>query len=263
MSIVGIPVLVSAVWFGGLYFSALLAIIGIIGLFELFRICRLNETRPMPIIGIAGVLGVLGLFTSGRVQDILPFLILMVVIALLWEVFTLKERPVVNSAVTLIGILYIGVFLGTLIGIREGEYPAEGRMRALFVLSVFVGIWICDTSAYFFGMKFGRHRLFEKVSPKKSVEGAIAGFLGAAAVFFGVYFSPILPGLHLTAVLVILVIVGVFGQVGDLLESWLKRSANLKDSSTLIPGHGGVLDRFDSILLVAPLLYLAIEWNLL
>ncbi|MBS1272358.1 MAG: Phosphatidate cytidylyltransferase [Candidatus Marinimicrobia bacterium] len=173
------------------------------------------------------------------------------------------ERPLENAAITLFGIVYIGLFLGALLGIRESSLFPEYNTTGLFVILMFVGVWVCDTVAYFWGTKFGKHRLFEKVSPKKSVEGAIAGLIGTIALLLGIHVSPLLPEMTLQMTIVMSLIIGIFGQLGDLAESWLKRTVNIKDSSSLIPGHGGVLDRFDSLLFVAPLVYLSIETNLI
>ena len=120
------------------------------------------------------------------------------------------------------------------------------------VLTLFASIWVCDSAAYFGGTWLGRHKLFPRVSPKKSWEGATFGLVGAVAtfVFLGAY---LMPEIDLMQAAILGMIVGVFGQIGDLAESLLKRDAVIKDSSGIIPGHGGVLDRFDSMLFAAPL----------
>jgi phosphatidate cytidylyltransferase len=118
---------------------------------------------------------------------------------------------------------------------------------------------VCDSAAYFVGRAFGRHTLFERVSPKKTWEGAIAGFFFAVGAFLLARFL-VLPYLSVSDALICGTIVGLFGQIGDLAESLLKRDAGVKDSSQLIPGHGGVLDRFDSIMFVAPLIFLYLDF---
>jgi len=126
------------------------------------------------------------------------------------------------------------------------------------VIIVLVTIWICDSAAFFIGKSFGKHKLFERVSPKKTWEGAIAGFIASIISSFVLFyfFTPFFPIIHSIA---IGIIIGIFGQIGDLAESLIKRDVGVKDSSNLIPGHGGVLDRFDSILFVFPLKILIIE----
>ena len=125
-----------------------------------------------------------------------------------------------------------------------------GKLIILLLLS----IWICDSAAYIAGSRFGRHKLFSRVSPNKTVEGTLFGFLFALATAFACQMT-FINELSLTQALVIGGICGSFGQLSDLVESLLKRDAGVKDSSNLIPGHGGILDRFDSEILVAPLVY--------
>ena len=127
------------------------------------------------------------------------------------------------------------------------------------MVSVFASVWVCDSAAYFVGRALGKHPLFKRVSPNKTWEGAIGGFVGAVAVFTVARFIA-LPYLSVVQAIVCGALIGLFGQVGDLVESLLKRSAGVKDSSALIPGHGGVLDRFDSLMFVAPLLFFYLEF---
>jgi phosphatidate cytidylyltransferase len=127
------------------------------------------------------------------------------------------------------------------------------------VISIFAMIWICDSAAYYGGMLTGKHKLFPRVSPKKSWEGAIFGFIFAILSAVGAKML-VLPYLTIGEAVVIGFIVGTIGQLGDLVESLVKRDAGVKDSSDLIPGHGGVFDRFDSLLLVAPIVYLYLDF---
>jgi phosphatidate cytidylyltransferase len=127
------------------------------------------------------------------------------------------------------------------------------------VLAVFIAVWMCDSAAYFCGRAWGKHKLFPRVSPNKSWEGAAAGFLAAVGAFMAAR-SLALPYMTPGTAVVCGIIVGVFGQAGDLAESLLKRDAGVKDSSALIPGHGGVLDRFDSLLFVSPLVFVYLDF---
>jgi phosphatidate cytidylyltransferase len=152
------------------------------------------------------------------------------------------------------GIFYVSLFFGTLIGLRELFVPFD-----FTIITIFATIWICDTAAYFGGKFLGKHKLFERVSPNKTWEGAIAGFLFAIAAAVVAKYT-LLDYFTMQDAIVLGVIVGIFGQLGDLVESLLKRDAGIKDSSSLIPGHGGVLDRFDSLLFVSPLVYLYLDF---
>ncbi len=196
---------------------------------------------------------------GGRIEEwhvagMLTFLLFAVFLAELRR-GTGKEAAV-NTGATLLGVFYIGWLGSHLVGLRElppmlGQSYAWGMSYAL--LPFFLA-WTCDTAAYAVGRAFGRTRLAPAVSPKKSVEGAIGGFLAtvAAGVTARWWFAPYLTWFDAVAVGTL---VGFFAQVGDLVESLLKRDAETKDSSDLIPGHGGALDRFDSLLFAAPLVY--------
>jgi len=126
--------------------------------------------------------------------------------------------------------------------------------QPLILLSVFVTIWVNDTGAYLTGVTIGKHRLFERISPKKSWEGFIGG--AVFALLSGYVFSLLIPEIQLINWLVFSEIIVVFGTFGDLIESLMKRTVGVKDSGDLIPGHGGLLDRFDSMLLAAPVIFI-------
>ncbi len=164
----------------------------------------------------------------------------------------LTGRELKDSAVDIsfkaLGLLYVALPLSYFPAIRE---MANGEWWILFLLAV---IWASDTLAFVGGKLFGKHSLAPAISPKKTVEGALGGLLGAAvAGFLFNRFAPM--GMGLKGVLILSLSIGFIAMIGDLAESLLKRSAGVKDSGTIIPGHGGILDRIDSILFPVPLLY--------
>jgi phosphatidate cytidylyltransferase len=214
-------------------------------------------------------------------QGVVILLLIFVPVILMVELFRSTLGAIVNISTTVFGAVYIGLSLGAIVGLRElfipedfpvaQYFPVRGlnispevigtldRWGTATVMSLLVAIWVCDSAAYFAGRAFGRHRLFERVSPKKSWEGAVAGLIASIGSFVLAQLL-VLPYLTVGAAVMCGVIVGVFGQVGDLAESLLKRDAGVKDSSALIPGHGGVLDRFDSMLFVAPLVFIYLDF---
>jgi phosphatidate cytidylyltransferase len=155
-----------------------------------------------------------------------------------------------SSAVAVLATLYVGMLGGSLIRLRT-DFPADGPHLVFFLLIV---VWIGDAGAYYFGRAFGKHKLSPRISPKKTIEGGIGGVLTSVVAAVAIHFTffPHMPLLHAILAGVVLSICGV---IGDLAESMWKRSAAVKDSGTLIPGHGGFLDRFDSIFFTAPILY--------
>jgi len=165
------------------------------------------------------------------------------------EIFRNKPNPVNNIAYTIFGQIYIVVPFLLIFLIKEYR-----GFNEIFLLAFFVLIWTNDTFAYLVGTKFGKHRMCEHISPKKSWEGFIGGLIGALAIAF--VFSYIETQLNAVQWLGFAAIVVIFGTLGDLLESVMKRTIGVKDSGTIMPGHGGFLDRFDSLLLATPVVFI-------
>ncbi|MEX2117380.1 MAG: phosphatidate cytidylyltransferase [Bacteroidota bacterium] len=303
VAVVAIPLIVFAIFEGGYVFFALIGVISAITLFEFYAMARTKGAEPLTGLGIAAGILVNAAFLYERfqvevysffaergyhlklfsqLQFLLVVIIVFVLIALSIELFRRKGSPLLNISTTLAGVLVISLCFGLLVGLRElysDGFPLHkffgGSFRAgeeelstvrswggWTVLSVVVALWTCDTAAYFVGSTFGKHKLFPSVSPGKTWEGAIAGFLGALAVMVTGR-ELFLPYLTLADGILLGVIVGVFGQMGDLIESRFKRDAGTKDSSALIPGHGGMYDRFDSLVFAAPFVYLYIDFIVL
>ncbi|RMF57151.1 MAG: phosphatidate cytidylyltransferase [Calditrichaeota bacterium] len=180
-----------------------------------------------------------------------------VLLLLLYELFRNAVGPILNVATTLMGVFYVAFTLGFLLLVRElpGQVGVGYNVGGLVVILIFLAIWICDSAAYILGSRLGRHKLFERVSPNKTVEGTAFGFLFALLTAY-VCQKTFLAELPLVHALAIGGICGSVGQLSDLVESLFKRDARVKDASQLIPGHGGILDRFDSEILTAPVVYL-------
>jgi len=194
------------------------------------------------------------LYTSGVVRFPI-FLIygLYVIAFLISELFRSQTNSLNNWAYFFLGQIFIALPFSLLnfILFIDGWQP-------LILLSVFVTIWVNDTGAYLIGVNFGKHRLFERISPKKSWEGFIGG--AAAALLSGYVFSLIIPQICLLNWLVLSEIIVICSTFGDLIESLIKRTIHVKDSGNIIPGHGGLLDRFDSMLLAAPVAFIYLSF---
>jgi phosphatidate cytidylyltransferase len=286
---VGIPIVLAAVWFGDWAFFLFMAAVIAGAMLELYWICEAKGARPHKGVGVVfGLLLAAAFFpplsdalfgtateTSvlhGRAFILLGVMILSVLVTLVAEMRRDVHAPIVNGSTTLTGIFYVGLFLSTLIGIREFftttpasllEHSGLGASAAVdapnygayMVIATLVSIWICDSAAYYVGRAMGRHKMAPRISPKKTWEGGIGGAVFAVASMIG-FKLWLLDVLTIGDAIALGLVVGVLGQIGDLAESQFKRDSGIKDSSQLIPGHGGLFDRFDSLMFVAPLVYL-------
>ena len=261
VAIFGIPIIVFLVFTGGLPFVGLVLLINLLSQYEFYKLTELKQMLPLKILGLAGtVLITISFYQFGLEKSWLIILILFY-ITLLIELFRNKASATLNISATAWGIFYPTVFFSFHILIRElpKSLQLDYAIGAKWILFMLITIWICDTAAYFLGSAIGKHKLFERISPHKTMEGAFAGFFFAmitAYILHRVY----LKELNLIHCLVIGAIIGIMSQVGDLVESLFKRDAGVKDTSGILPGHGGFLDRFDAPLFVAPLVYLYLRF---
>ncbi|KAA3617680.1 MAG: phosphatidate cytidylyltransferase [Calditrichaeota bacterium] len=252
VAIVAIPLLVYLILQGGWYFFSLMTIIIIGGQVEFYNLARQKESLSQLAPGILLTVVMLIAVQTGVSNLIWAVAFATLVLIFGYEMFHNKSSAILNVSTTLAGVIYPGVFLAALLFLRNNAQQLGVSSAGGFVLTIFVSIWVCDTFAYFVGKSIGKHRLFERVSPKKSIEGAIGGLVGSIAVFLAVYYFEWYQ-ISLELAVISGVVVGLFGQFGDLVESWFKRDAAIKDSSHLLPGHGGMLDRFDSLIFVSPI----------
>jgi len=256
VSVVGIPVFLGLILIGKIPFLILVNAILVMSLWEFYGLAEKKGFFPSKLLGIISVLIMSWdlYFNQGRwLGGILLFVIFFIFIV---ELFKGMAHAMANSAITLLGLLYISLFSSFLM-IRELplRIGMPYRFGGWMVLFIFVTIWICDTAAYLLGSRFGIHPLFRRVSPKKTWEGAVGGFVIGIGAAIGLRYL-FLPSLSILNTIGIGIIVCIVGQISDLVESLYKRDSGLKDSSNIIPGHGGILDRFDSPLLVGPAVYL-------
>lgn len=225
---------------------------------EFYNFFKPTEIKPQKLVGTIGGLSFFTLsvaasqfsLTGKSLFLITPVIFIIFVI----ELFRNRPQPIPNIAFTILGIIYIAVPFTLL---HELSYFSKTGFSESYNYEVLMGyffvLWANDTGAYLIGKNFGKTKLFERISPKKTWEGSIGGALLGILVGYCNYL--IFPEISLAIWLGIALIIVVFGSLGDLVESLFKRSMNMKDSGKILPGHGGVLDRFDGIFISAPMVY--------
>ena len=263
---VAIPVALLIIWYGGLPLAALLALAGALGTGELFSLAQRGGIRPARTLGMATAAAIplvayVGLSrpaVGAAVQQAAVYAAgLWLLLLLTWALAARSpgDRPLEAVSVTLLGVAYTGALPAFLLLIRHGQLPPRSWAGAWLVFFPLVVTWACDTAAMFGGRTFGGPKLAPTVSPGKTRSGTVAGVIGAlviAPLFAGWIFPQVGVEMGMGEAIVVAGVLSVVGQVGDLAESLFKRQAGVKDSSRLIPGHGGVLDRLDSLYFVMP-----------
>lgn len=286
VGIVAAPVAAAIVVYGGWPLAALLAITSAVGAWEFFRIARASGLTPFDDIGVA-IAGIVPLVVHARFLHLydpdatigvgsLAMLAVLVLFALSIWLRGVAGRPLGAVAATALGVAYTGGALSYGYAIRYHEYafaPAtvhvaghafEVPSGGLLLLLPLLVTWASDIGAYAVGRTLGRHKLIPSVSPGKTIEGAVGGLIASVAVAWLYSRYLLRPDAHLgfrrepLGIIVFGALVSVAAQIGDLTESLIKREGGIKDSSRIIPGHGGVLDRVDSLLFVLPITYVVL-----
>jgi phosphatidate cytidylyltransferase len=256
------PCFILLAWRGAHYFVLLVNLLAVVGTFEYLRFVRAKQLRPLALLSYTAALGVPWVFYAGTPAQALTALCgLVLAFATAGVLRGSSATALASTAASVLGAVYVSVMFGHLVLLRQigpaiGGTPADGFRVVVFV---FVLLWVSDTGAYLVGSLWGKHKLAPRVSPGKSVEGSVGALVltsAAGAVCAGTLLHGMLGPVSGAA---LGGLACVAGQVGDLFESMLKRDAGLKDASDAIPGHGGVLDRFDGVLFAAPLLYYALR----
>lgn len=240
--------------------GAMFALIMVVSIVEFYALCRKSGAEPMSSIGIASSLAIFGIAftifqqwgipatntTARIVLGLLLYVILMIPSAFVCELWRKSPTPIANIATTFMGVIYIALPMSLLFFVPQllvGAWSAKVLLAYLFI------IWSNDVFAYLIGVTIGKHRLCERISPKKSIEGFVGGVVGAVGV-------ALVAGYLLQGNLYIWgglgVVVALTGVAGDLVESLMKREADVKDSGKIMPGHGGMLDRFDALFISVP-----------
>lgn len=252
----GIPLLIAATWFGQPWFTGLVAIGGMLAVFELYR--QVSALKQSLLIYF-GLIWTLLFILSPHFDDTIPVPVLLtsaVMLPLIWLLFhRQKEEAFVSWTWTIAGILYVGWLLSYLVALRSLD---GGRNWVFFVL---FATFASDTAAFFIGRAWGKHHLAPYISPAKTWEGAIAGVFGA--IIISLLFTlptPFKVPLGYGQAVLLGLVVSVFGQLGDLIESLFKRNMGTKDMGKLLPGHGGILDRIDGVIFASVVVYYYVIW---
>ena len=260
---VGVPLIILAVWFGDPWFTIFIAGAAMAGTYEFYHLASFDRREPLLYLGLLWSLALV-LSPQYMNSDLLPMVITATILVSLGCLLcrTSRQKAFHQWAWTIAGALYVGWMLSYWLNLRGLE---DGRNWVyLAMLTTFAN----DTSAYFIGRARGRHKMAPAISPAKTWEGAIGGLVGAiiGAVVVAMALRPISARLgapfafRYWQIIVMGILVSVFAQLGDLVESLLKRQMEVKESGNLLPGHGGVLDRFDSLIFVGAVVYYYVVW---
>ncbi|WP_204336760.1 phosphatidate cytidylyltransferase [Cryomorpha ignava] len=248
-------VVISSIVYNPYTLASLFYVVGVLGMLEYYSLAKIGGTHPQSTLGvitgtvlyIAIELVKLNVVPIQYVGLSIPFFIAIFI----YELYRQRPDPFNNIAHTIIGIIYVMAPLALLNVFSFEEIIHEYQPE--IVLGFFVMLWLNDTGAYAFGRLFGRHKLFPRISPNKTWEGLIGGML--AAIGGGWIISIYYQQFTVQNWLILAILITISASFGDLVESMLKRSLKVKDSSNLLPGHGGILDRFDGVLLASPIVF--------
>ncbi len=256
-ALIGVPLIILILLAPKPIITIVVMIASCVGLHEYYKAVGLSDYPDVCILGYiaAFVLSVGGGFTTGVS---LTLVYIYVVTLFIFMLLSVRSVGIIHIGMLLLGLVYIPYFLSHITYIRALDFGN------FYIWLVFIGAFLTDTCAYFIGCRFGRHKLCPKISPNKSIEGAIAGVIGGGLSFvlYGIivnlFFAGLLGGghMHLGRLFLLGLVAAVMSELGDLVASSIKRQFNIKDFGSILPGHGGILDRCDSIILVAPVIFL-------
>ena len=247
-----VVILAITLYFGGIVTCGLMALVSLVGNMELLRVYGVNKKTPGIVCYLATVLYYIAIYLD-RMDIIVPMMVIYLLVMLAVYVLTFPTYSDKQIMAAFMDFFYVSVMLSFVYLIRNMEHGL------VLVLLIFVGSWINDTCAYFVGRALGKHKMAPVLSPKKSIEGLIGGIVGAGVfgAVFGILFDKYVDTMNYAPLL--FAVVGAVGAlpavIGDLAASAIKRNNDIKDYGKLIPGHGGILDRFDSIIFTAPIIY--------
>jgi len=245
VTLIGVPLVLGIVYLGGWWLFGLAALAAIVALHELYAMAR--ALRPLVLAGYVGALAtLLGAHLGGAEWMIGGFMLTLVLAFLLYGIAETRQTATVTMSTTILGTAWIALGLGFLLLLRD--FPEYGRIA---VFAILIAVFADDTAAYLVGRLVGRHKLAPSLSPGKTWEGFVAGTAAAIAATFFTLYDDRLEFLTIWQAVVLGLAIALAGAAGDLFESALKRDLQVKDSGQLLGGHGGMLDRIDSLLFAA------------
>ncbi len=252
-----VTVIVCAIIFKSWIFHTAFGLIGLVGLHEFYKLFKNAPSSPHLTFGlIFGFLiyssGIVCIYYPEMTKSLIGFSFMAFPVIAIAELYRKKKRPFENIAITLIGIIYMILPFLLLNYIIVFDFDTYTITEFWPVLTIFILVWCSDTFAYLVGRQFGKRKLFERISPKKSWEGFFGGVI--FSVLGGVVIA-IFTESAIYEYVIYALLISSLGTIGDLIESMLKRSLGVKDSGNILPGHGGILDRFDAVLFVIPFIY--------
>ena len=252
----GVPLILGLSYLGSYYFLVFILFVNGFALWEFYTMFRNKQVYPYRFLAvILSTLFLIYVFFF-QLHQLALVAVIVVLTLLLRHLKLTVPNPSKHTVYTIAGFFYITMLLSTMLIFRMQftvyfSHISRSNPGGLFLILIWISIWICDTMAYLGGKKFGKHQMAPHTSPNKTIEGGAFGLVSAVLVFWliGPVLLPEIPEKYfwLSGL-----IVGIFGQLGDMVESRFKRDAGVKDTSTLLPGHGGILDRFDSFIFVSP-----------
>jgi phosphatidate cytidylyltransferase len=257
-------ILLAGLYFNEWIFAGLFFLIASLGMVEFYQIVSSEKCHPQKYFGtFSGVILYISItavhyitISADHIMFIfIPFFlpILLFFFPFIIEIYRKKPEPLINIAFTILPVFYIALPLA-LLNMMNDKSSIHFLGFPIFLTGYFIITWAYDTGAYLYGRQFGRNKLFERISPKKTWEGAIGG--SGIALLVAVILFFLVKEVKLVDWFVLTVMILLFSTFGDLVESLIKRNLNIKDSGSVLPGHGGILDRFDSILISSPFVFL-------
>lgn len=253
-----VAILVGCILFGAISFGILFVIISALTIYEFGQLVNkhaegVSVNKTITMLGGAYLfLAIMGFCLNITTSIVFIPYVLLLLYLMISELYLKKENPVLNWAYSMLSQLYIGLpfALLSVLALNNNPQNSSVNYNSILPLSIFIFLWLSDTGAYCVGSLIGKHRLFERISPKKSWEGSIGG--GVVAIGASFILAHYFTWMSMWQWAGLALVVVIFGTWGDLTESLLKRQLHVKDSGTILPGHGGMLDRFDSALMAIP-----------